>query len=94
MATQIRETLTARELAEIEYGKEQQERFYEHELAMKSLDLEVQKLEASWRAWLKIPLALIFLPVKICLAFAVVIGLAFGRNFPDALWDLIGSHRQ
>ena len=94
MATQIRETLTARELAEIEYGKEQQERYYEHELAMKDREIELRKLEASWGSLLRIPLALIFLPVKIVLAVSVLVGTAFGRDFPEALWDLIGYRRQ
>lgn len=91
MSTYTPDLLTARELAEMEYAKEESDKNRQHELSMYELDLQVKKLEASWKQLLKLPLALIFLPVKICLALSVLVAFAFGRDCPPSLWDLLKS---
>lgn len=89
MSTYTPEQLSPREISEMEYAREQNDKNREHELRLAELELQIKLKDASWRQLLKIPLALIFLPVKICLAFAVLVAFAFGRDFPDALWDSI-----
>lgn len=91
MATYTPESLSSRELAEMEYAKEQSAENRAHELEMAKLELQVKKLEASWRQVFVLPLALIYLPVQICLAVAASVAFAFGRDFPDALWDRLKS---
>jgi hypothetical protein len=89
MSTYTPDNLSPRELSEMEYTKEQKALDRQHAITIRELELESEQLSASWRAFLKLPLALIFLPVKICLAFAVLVAFAFGRDLPDALWDLL-----
>lgn len=91
MATYAPELLTARELAEMEYAKEQSEQNRAHELELAKLDYQVKRLEASWRQVFVLPLALLYLPVQICLAVSASVAFAFGRDFPDALWDRLKS---
>lgn len=91
MSTYTPEQLSPREIAEMEYSREQNDKNRAHELALAELELQVKLKDASWRQLLKLPLALIFLPVKICLSVAVVVGFAFGRDFPPSLWDLLKS---
>jgi hypothetical protein len=91
MATYTPDLLTARELAEMEYSKEQSAQNRAHELELAKLDYQVKKLEASWRQVFILPLALIYLPVQICLSVAALVAFAFGRDFPDALWNLLKS---
>lgn len=94
MSTFTPDLLTSREIAELEYAKEQSAENRAHELAMAEIDIQVRKIEASWKQLLAIPLALIYLPVQICLAFAALVAFAFGRDFPDALWDRLKSRGQ
>lgn len=89
MSISTPELLTARELAEMEYTSEQSDKNRQHELSMYEVDYKIRKLEASWRMLLKLPLALLFLPVKLVLALAVVVAFAFGRDCPPSLWDLL-----
>lgn len=83
------ERLTEREYQELAYAREQSDKNREHELELKRLELKIAKLNASWNQVWRLPLALIFLPVKFVLSFGILIAFAFGRDFPDALWDLL-----
>lgn len=85
-----RETMTAREREDFE----QQKRLYEmqsaHSIEIKKLDLELAKQEAKWSSWLKIPIFIILLPVKILFGIAFIFSVFTKKELPPEFWKFIG----
>lgn len=88
MRTQSDE-LTPREWAEFNNEKEILKMQMDHARTLKELEIEVQKLEARWSSWLKLPLALIKLPVRLLLIIPLSIYAGRKQEVPQELWNLL-----
>lgn len=83
------EELTPREWAEFNNQKEMWELQAAHEIQVKKLEIEVQKLEARWSVWLKIPLVILSLPVRVLLIIPLSIYAAKKQEVPQEIWKLL-----
>lgn len=83
------EELTPREWAEWNNQKEMWELQAAHEIQVKKLEIEVQKLEARWSVWLKIPLVILSLPVRVLLIIPLSIYAAKKQEVPQEIWKLL-----
>lgn len=81
--------MSPREYQQFEHDKEIMSLQMAHQKAMKAMELEVAKLETKFSVWLKIPLMLLLLPVKILLVIPVVVYAAKGKEVPEKLWNLL-----
>lgn len=77
------EHLTPREVQELQYEKEAWERQAEHQLRMKDKEIEVMKLEAKWGTWIKLPLVIITLPVRILFVIPLSIYAVTKQEVPE-----------
>lgn len=82
----ISDELSPREWAEYNNSKEMWELQAAHSKEMKLLDIEVQKLEAKWSSWMKIPITIITLPVRILFVIPLSIYAATKQEVPEQLW--------
>ena len=81
--------MTDKEREEFKQEKEAAEIQSAHAIKIKELELEVAKLEARWSSWLKLPMAIIMLPVRIILAIAFVICSITKFEPPQVFWDVL-----
>ncbi len=86
---QIRETLTPREQQQYENDKEIMRMQMDHQKEIRAMELQVERLSASFASWLKIPLFILSLPVKILLVIPVAIYAVRGKEVPEQLWKLL-----
>lgn len=86
---QSSEVITPREQVLMEHEKEQMREARAHELRMKELDIEVQKLEARVSSWLRLPIIIIKLPVYMIMAVAFCIMAARNREASQNFWNWI-----
>lgn len=77
------ETLSTREIQEREYEKQAWEAQAEHQLRLKDKEIEVMKLEAKWASWIKIPVIIITLPVRILFVIPLSIYAATKQEVPE-----------
>lgn len=77
------EELSGREWAEFNNQKEMWELQASHAKEMKLLDIELQKLEAKWASWLKIPVVIITLPIRVLLVIPLSIYAATKQEVPE-----------
>lgn len=82
-------TLTPREVQTQQYDKEILERQMAHAVQMKQLEIEVQKLEAKWSSWIKLPLVLITLPVRILMVIPLTVYALKKQEVPEAYWKFL-----
>lgn len=82
MAITYRDELTPREREEMDFTREENEKNRQY-------NLEVAKLENRWTQLFKIPLALLSLPVKFVLAFALISYTIKGTPVPDSYWKAL-----
>lgn len=82
MAITYSDQLTPREREEMDFSKEENERNRQY-------NLEIAKIENRWTQLFKIPLAILSLPVKMILAFAIIPYAIKGTNVPEALWKTL-----
>lgn len=61
----------------------------EHQIVMKKLDIEQQKLEARWASWVRIPLVIIKLPVYLVMSIGYCVAMARGKDVSDKFWEYI-----
>ena len=87
MPIQSSEQLTPREWAQYNNEKEMWELQRAHAVEMKQLEIEVMKLEAKWRAWIKLPVIIITLPVRVIMAVAYCIAVARKTELGDSFWQ-------
>lgn len=83
------EHLSPREIQLQQFEEKMFEKQAEQVLAVKRLELEQAKLEAKWSSWLKIPVTIILLPVKVVLAFALITSLITKKDLPPVFWDYL-----
>lgn len=89
LTNNYRTTMTAREYEEWNQRKEFFELQAQHELAVKEKELEVMRLEAKWSSWMKIPLTIVTLPIKLLLVVPISISLLTKKEIPDNLISLM-----
>lgn len=87
MPIQSSEQLTPREWAQYNNEKEMWELQATHALRMKDKEIEVMKLEAKWRAWLKLPVVIITLPVRFLFGIAYIVAVARKTELGDNFWQ-------
>lgn len=80
---QVVDTLTQREIQQMEFDKQAWERQAEHQLRIKDKEIEVLKLEAKWASWIKIPVIIITLPVRILFVIPLSIYAATKQEVPE-----------
>lgn len=100
MAIESYDVMTPRESLEHEWRLEEFKKQSEHQLAMRRLELEVdrennhamievKKLEAQFASWLKLPVLLVKMPLFILLGIAYVCSMFTKKEMPKRFWDLI-----
>ena len=55
----------------------------DHTARMKDKEIEVQKLEAKWASWIRIPLVLITLPVRILFVIPLTVYAVTRQEVPE-----------
>lgn len=83
MPIQNSSTLSPREYEQMNYEKEMLDKQMTHAREMKVLDLELQKLEAKWSAWIKLPLIVLTLPVRILFVIPLSIYAITKQEVPE-----------
>lgn len=83
MAIQNSNLLTPREVQMQQYEKEMLEMQMKHAREMKLLEVEILKLEAKWQSWIKLPLVIVTLPVRILLVIPLSIYAATKQTIPE-----------
>jgi hypothetical protein len=87
--TEIRETLTPRERAELDWEKESARMQMEYAEKVQQLELEVRKLEVKWTQLFRLPLAILTLPIKLIMALAIPIAAITKHDLSDKFWELL-----
>lgn len=80
---QYSEELSPREWAEFNNQKEMWELQATHSKEMKLLELEAQKLESKWNTWIKIPVIIITLPVRILFIIPLTVYAVTHQEIPE-----------
>ena len=83
------EELTPREWAQYNNEKEMLELQMTHAKDMKRLELEIDILEAKWASWLRIPLTIITLPVRILFVIPICIYAVTKQEIPQEVWKFL-----
>jgi hypothetical protein len=86
---ETREKLTPREREELGWEKEATKLQIEHAEKISQMNLEVRKLEARWTQLFKLPMALIWLPIRLVMAFAIPISVISKKELPDKFWEFM-----
>lgn len=86
---QGRTTLTPKEKEELNWEKEATRLQIEYAERIKQMDLEVRKLEAKWSTLFRLPLAVLYLPVKLIVAFAIPISAITKKELPKEFWEFM-----
>lgn len=89
MAIMSSNELTPREYELFNQRKEEFEMQSAHSKEMKQLELEIEKLEAKWSSWLKIPITIVKLPVLILFAIAYICSVFMKQEMPEEFWDFM-----
>lgn len=84
-----RDQLTPREYELYNQRKEFFELQGQHELAVKEKELELMRLEAKWNSWMKIPLVIITLPVRILFGIAFICSVFTKVELPAEYWRMV-----
>jgi hypothetical protein len=81
--------LTPREREEFEQQKELVEMQGGYTLKRTEYEIELQKIQAKWTNLLRLPFAIILLPVKLVMAFALPISVITKKDLPEAYWEFL-----
>lgn len=81
--------LTPREWAQFNNDKEILQLQMAHAKELKRLDIEAQKLDIKWATWLKIPLVIITLPVRILFIIPLSIYAVTRQEIPENYWKFL-----
>jgi hypothetical protein len=84
-----REDLTPRERAEMDWEKEATRLQVEYAEKIKQMDLEVRKIEAKWTQLFKLPMAIVGLPIRFVMAFAIPISVITKKELSKEFWEFI-----
>lgn len=83
MAFQTSTQLTPREIQLQQYEREMLELQMAHAKDLKLLEIEILRLEAKWASWIKLPLVLITLPVRVLFVIPLSIYAATKQEVPE-----------
>lgn len=89
MAMQYRDSLSPKEYEEWNQRKEMFEMQAQHELAVKDKELEVMRLEAKWASWMKLPVMVLMLPVRILFGIAFICSVFTKKELPPEYWRMV-----
>lgn len=89
MAINQSEQLTPRESVMMDYEREQAREAREHAIRIKQLEIEVLKMEAKWSSWLRIPLFIIMLPVRVIMAVGWCIAVSRKYDLGENFWNFM-----
>jgi hypothetical protein len=87
--TDLPKTLTPRERAELDWEKEAAQMQITYAEKIKEMDLEVRKLEAKWTSLYKLPMAVVWLPIRFVMAFAIPISVITKKELPKQFWEFM-----
>lgn len=85
--------LTPREREEYEQEKELAQIQAHFQLEFKDRELVLRKLEARWSSWLRLPMALLWLPIRLVMALAIPISVITKKELPKEFWDFMSGNR-
>ena len=88
-AINARDTLTQREIDEFEQQKEVTEIHAKYQIQLKELDLQVKKIEVKWSQVFRLPLAIVYLPVKIVFGLGYIAHAIKGTQPSDKFWEFL-----
>lgn len=83
MAVYNNEQITPREYSTWEHEKEMWTLQADHQARMKDKDIELQKLEAKWGSWLRVPLVIITLPVRVLFVIPLTVYAVTHQEVPE-----------
>jgi hypothetical protein len=86
-AINARDTLTAREREEFEQEKTIAELQAGYQLELKSLEVDLKRIEVRWTQLFRLPFAILTLPVRLVFAFAYIAHAICGTKPDDNFWD-------
>lgn len=86
---EIRETLTPRERAELDWEKESARMQIDYAEKVQAMELEIKKLETKWTQLFRIPEALLRLPIKLILSLAIPISVITKHDLPEKFWEYL-----
>ena len=81
--------MTSREREEFEQEKEASHIAAQYNIKMKEMELELARLETKWSSWMKIPVTLITLPIKLVMALAYIVAMIRGKEPSEDFWKYI-----
>lgn len=81
--------LTPREREELNWEKEATKLQVAYAEKVKEMDLEVRKLEAKWSSLFRLPMSIIWLPIRFVMAFAIPISVITKKELPDKFWEFM-----
>jgi len=81
--------LTPREIEEFNQEMQIAKKQADYGLKVKELELQIKKIETNWTQVFRIPLAIILLPVKFIMAFAIITSLITKKDLPKDFWELL-----
>lgn len=83
------ESFTPRELETMRYEKEQADAQMAYGLKIKELEIELQKLESRWAAWLRLPALIIKLPLLLVMGIAYIVHAITRIEPSENFWNLL-----
>lgn len=86
---QQREVLTPRERAELDWEKESAAMQIAHAEKISEMNLEIRRMETRWTQLFKLPMAIIWLPIRVVMAFAIPISVITKRELPEKFWEFM-----
>lgn len=89
MTMQFRDTLTPRELEDMNFQREMTGKAQIHAENIKKLDIEASKIEARITAWFKIPLTIIKLPLYLLFVIPLTVYAVRGKEVPPQYWTFL-----
>jgi hypothetical protein len=89
MAMQNSNIITPREQMEMDYQREMTDKHLKHEIELKAMQLESEKISSKWTVVFKLPLALIKLPVQILIVIPLTVYAVRGIEPPESLTSFI-----
>lgn len=84
-----RTVLTPKERAELDWEKEATHLQVAYAEKVKEMDLEVRKLEVKWTQLFRLPMAVIWLPIRLIMAFAIPVSVITKKELPAAFWEFM-----
>lgn len=86
---QMPDMLTPRETEQMAYDREGEKLQMEYGLALRDKEIELEKLQAKWSAWLRLPALILKLPLLTLLGLAYIVHVVTGNEPSQNFWNLL-----